>query len=494
MRPILVLLSLVGGLTAAPPPEVAALQNHVKEVIKAAKPSVACVLVSRSDKYAAFGQGPSAAADGKLGDFRPPLTSRFDSPAQRDLVKRLDLANPETVPESYGSGVVIDDAGLVLTTYHVIAGATKVFVRLPGAGRGSYADVHAADERADLAVLRMLHPPVTLKAIAIGDGGKVEQGDFVVALANPFAAGFKDGEPSSSWVEIANTRRRSLPPAGKEVERIKPLSQYSTLLQTDGRIVVGCSGGALLNMDGELVGLTTATAAITGGAGAGGFAIPMDANTRRMIDVLKRGQEIEYGFLGVSVNPEDRSSDGRGVLITEVTPGMPAARASIARGDLIVGINGVPVREQDDLFYLISAAQADTDAEIEIDRHGRRIPPKKVRLTKSPLPANMTVIASNRPKPVFGLRVEYLSTVTASVPLPPEGVLVKDLEPGSPADKNKKLKDMMSAAQFLVVTAVDGKPVKIPADFYREAAGKRSVRLDLVEVGDRQKPDEVTLP
>jgi serine protease Do len=103
----------------------------------------------------------------------------------------------------------------------------------------------------------------------------------------------------------------------------------------------------------------------------------------------------------------------------------------------------------------------------------------------------MTVIASNRPKPVYGLRVEYLSTVTATMPLP-EGVLVKELEPGSPADK--KLKDMVSQSQFLVVTAVDGDPVRTPADFYRLAGGKRAVTLDLVEVGDRQSREKVTLP
>jgi serine protease Do len=283
-----------------------------------------------------------------------------------------------------------------------------------------------------------------------------------------------------------------MPRVQTEVQRIKPLSQYSTLLQTDARLAIGCSGGALLNKEGELIGLTTALAAVAGGEAGGGYAIPMDTNTRRMIDVLKRGEEIEYGFLGVSVNPEDRSADGRGVTVTEVTPGMPAARAEIARGDLIVGINGVPVRDQDDLFYLVSAAQADTDAVIDIERHGRRLPPVKARLTKSPLPANMTVIASNRPKPVFGLRVEYLSTVTATAQLPRAGVLVKELEPGSPADKN--MKQMLAQSQFLVVTAVDDQPVRTPADFYRLAGNKRSVRLDVVEVGDQERHTKVTLP
>ena len=221
MRPSSSLLLAVAGPAAAgPPPEAVALQNHLRQVIKTAKPSVACVLVSRSNQYAEFRQGPSAADQGKLGEFHPPPTSRFADARQRELVRRLDLAHPDTVPESYGSGVVIDDRGLVLTTYHVIAGATKVFVRLPGAGRASYADILAADPRADLAVLKMIHAPADLKAIPMGDGGKVDQGDWVVALSNPFAAGFKDGNPSASWGIIANTpaallRGRRRDPAGQ---------------------------------------------------------------------------------------------------------------------------------------------------------------------------------------------------------------------------------------------------------------------------------------
>src|SRR5439155_17654125 len=120
-----------------------------------------------------------------------------------------------------------------------------------------------------------------------------------------------------------------------ETKRARPLAEYGTLLQTDVRINLGCSGGELLNMDGELVGLTTALAAITGGEAAGGYALPMTANMRKMIAVLKRGEEIDYGFLGVSVNPDDRAADGQGVMIQDVTPGMPAARAGLYSRDVV---------------------------------------------------------------------------------------------------------------------------------------------------------------
>ena len=398
----LILLALAGPALADPPAEVVALQKTVHQIIDAAEPSVACLLVSRSDKYAELGQGGTSSW--RLGTFNPVQSFRFMDGAQRDLHRRLDLAHPETVPEAYGSGVVIDESGLILTTYHVLGEKVKkVYVRLPG-GRGSYADIVAADERADLAVLKMLVRPPGLKVVKFGDGGKARKGDWVIALANPFAAGFKDRGPSASWGIISNVRRRA--PRTDETDRARRLAEHSSLLQTDARLALGSSGGALFNLNGEMIGLTTALAAVTGGETAGGYAVPLDDNVRRMIDVLKRGEEIEYGFLGVTVDPDERSA-GRGVRIRDVAAGLPAARAGLAQGDIIDAINGNPVREQDDLFFHISAALAGTEAKIDIFRDGRKRT-FDVRLAKSG--HGKKVITSNPPKPVFGLLVDYAST------------------------------------------------------------------------------------
>jgi len=470
--------ALVGAVRAEPPAEAIALQKAVHKVIDAAEPSIACVLVSRSDKYSELGAGPPAPAAGKLGEFDPRVHVRFGDGAKRELIRRLDLANPDTVPEGYGSGVVIDDQGLILTNFHVIENAKKVFVRLPGPGRGSYADIVAADGRCDLAVLKMIRPPVDLKAIPFGDGGKVRKGDWVIALANPFAAGFKDGGPSASSGIVSNVRRQA-PGPGDEVKRAKPLAQYATLLQTDVRLNLGCSGGALLNLDGQMIGLTTALAGRAGSETPGGYAIPIDANVKKMIEVLKRGEEIEYGLLGVTVKTDrfDFRGDGRGVVIEAVAAGQPAARAGMVDGDIVVAINGNPIREYDDLFLNISAALAGTDAEIEV-RRGGTVRTIKVRLAKASPPPDAEPIASNRPKPVFGMRVDYPSTLSLDTN-PPEGVLIKknQLEPGSAAEK--KLKDWLDREELIIVR-VNDKPVPTPSDFYREAAGKSLITLDVV--------------
>src|SRR5262249_15165549 len=131
------------------------------------------------------------------------------------LINRLDLASPRHVPESSGSGIVVGDSGLILTNYHNVREATKVYVRLPK-GKGSYADIHAADPRSDLAVLKLLTPPKGLKALAVGRGEDVRQGQFVVGLTSIYAAGFEDTGPSADWGIVQNVRCRQEPAAKVE--------------------------------------------------------------------------------------------------------------------------------------------------------------------------------------------------------------------------------------------------------------------------------------
>jgi len=485
----LLLLVCTGFLQAEPPPEAAALQRTMHKIIDAAEPSVATVLVSRSDKYAELGEGPTASVPGKLGMFSPQRFNQFGDGPRRELVRRLDLASPDTVPEAYGSGIAIDDRGLILTNFHVIDRATKIFVRLPGKNRGSYADILAADGRSDLAVLKMLNPPPDLKALKPGDGGKVRKGDWAIVLSNPFATGFRDGSPSASWGIVSNVRRR-IPGSSDEVKRVKPLAQYATLIQTDARLNLGSSGGALLNIEGELVGLTSSLAALTGGETAGGYAIPFDVNVRKMIEILKRGEEVEYGFLGVTVSPEGRMHP-RGVVVGDVAPGLPAIRAGMRTDDVVTSINGHPIREQEDLFLNVSAALAGSEVEIEIIRAGM---PRtfKVRLAKSS--HGEPIIASSRPGPVFGLRVDFTSTLTLDGN-PPEGVLIRsDLDAGSPAEK--QLKEWADRSRLIIV-AIDGQPVPTPSEFYKLAAGKKSITLDIVEAirdPDASRKRRITLP
>jgi serine protease Do len=503
LRSIQILGCLTALAGAAPCPAgddegLAKLQQAVQKVIRDAEPSVACILVSRSEGYQRLGQAPTADEPGKLGGFSPEAALRHVN-AQRpqpdeqerlvEEIARLNLASPDNVPEDYGSGVVLDENGLILTNYHVVRRATKVYVRLPDR-RGSYADVHAADPRSDLAVLRLLNPPPGLKGLKFGDGGQVRKGQFVVALANPFAAGFRDGQPSASWGIVSNLRRRAPAAPKKEEDLNKTLHHYGTLLQTDVRLNLGCSGGALLNLKGELIGLTTALAAITGRDTPGGFAIPLDAGMTRIIDVLKKGEEVEYGFLGVG--PETRPEPGEGVTVQSIRLGSPAERAGLHVRDTILAVNGVPVREADELFLALGTYLAGSRVTLDV-RADKASQIKKVPVTLAKFYVPGVKIASAK-RPAFrGLRVDYTSVlaqqrqaVLGDYRIPP-GVLVTEV-----------LSPSAAAAAFLkpgeVVTHVNGQAVNSPAAFYQAVGGLRGdVELTLLPTNPGQAAPKVTL-
>ncbi len=469
-----------------------ALQETLQKAIEEAEPSIACILVSRSDAYQRFSQGPANENAGKLGPFDPvaferhPLVSGLGEKERHRLRRQLDMAHPGHLPESYGSGVVLDEQGLVLTNYHVVSGAVKIFVRLPD-HQGSYADVHAADPRSDLAVLRLLNPKLTLKAIKLGEGGLVKRGQFVLSIANPFAAGFRDGKPSASWGIVSNVRRRAPAPA-REEELTKTLHHYGTLIQTDARLNLGCSGGALIDLGGTLVGLTSATAAIAGGETPGGFAVPLNAGMRRVIEVLRRGEEVEYGFLGVGV--DDRGERTEGVALEQVTPGSPADLAGLKARHVILTVNGTPVHESDDLFLALGTLLAGTTVQLEVRKPGGP-PREKVAVTLAKFYVPGKRIADHASRPLFrGLRVDYTSLLVQQPRPPvqriPQGVLVSEVQPNTSA-----------AAALLkpgeVITHVNGRAVANPAAFYREIQG-RAGPVELTLTGDPGQPaPKVTL-
>ncbi|MBI1915124.1 MAG: trypsin-like peptidase domain-containing protein [Planctomycetes bacterium] len=466
-----------------------ALERAVEAAVKKAEPSVVCILVSRSELYCRFEHRPRPAmaegVSGQLGGFDRP---RFPpGPWHKDeerwkLLKSLDLSDPDNTPESYGSGVVLDRSGLILTNAHVVRGATKVFVRLPG-GAGSYADIHALDTRSDLAVLRLIDRPANLQPITLGNGDRARKGQFVLSLANPFAAGFHDGSPTASWGIIGNLRRRS-PGYTSEGDRSKlSLHQFGTLIQTDARLNPGCSGGALMNLEGELIGLTTAKAALTGVETPGGFAIPMNASLRRIIDVLKRGEEVEYGFLGARFEPAQRD----GARIAQIIKRSGAERAGLSPGDSLVSIGGMKVRHFDDVFLALGLNLAGSTVEVERVRDGGT---EKVSVTLSKYYLPLPFIASQRPPARGGLRVDHASVYVQRVGGEhpegiPDGVLIREIVPGSAADKARLQPDR-------IITHVNGRRVHSPAEYLQEMArAKDEVELTLLEGGNSKR---VTLP
>jgi serine protease Do len=472
-----------------------ALEKTVQKVIAQAEPAIVSILVSRSELYGRFGQGPSADDPGKLGPFDADalkshrLFGELSAADKKAVLRKLDLADGGQVPEASASGAVVDDKGLVLTPYHVVDGAVKILVRLPD-GQSSYADIFAADPRSDLAVLRLLRPKLALQSVRLGDAGKAERGQFLIGLANSYAPGFPRAKPSAAWGILANVRQRQPLLAGGE-EKGKSIHHYGTLLQTDARLNLGTSGGVLFNLQGEAIALTST---IAGGAPgpdvAGTFATPFDEGLRRILVVLMKGEEVEYGFLGVSFEPA--SGKVEGVVLKSVTDGSPADLAGLKEGHAILAVDGQPVRDNDELLRALSTRLAGTKVGLDIKKPG--VAREKTEITLAKYLVTGKVIASQRgSRPVFrGLRVDYTSLIAQqpgfTAGMIPRGVLVGEVLPDSAAAR-------ADLKPGLVITHVNDRAVTLPAAFYDIVLSQRGpVELTLQAPEAGQPAPKVILP
>lgn len=476
---------------------VRALEARVARAIRNARPSIVCINVSRSDAYrkAPYWGSPADPENaGALGRFDAaaairavPMTARKRARILRTIAQH-DLSDPETVPESYGSGFVVDRSGLILTNAHVVKNATRIYVRMTGK-RGSWADILASDPRSDLAVLKLLDPPADLQALPLGNGGSVRTGQFVVSIAGNFAPGFRGAEEPTAGYGLVSALRQRLEKEKNvnELDRHKiTLHHYGTLIQTDARTTPGCSGGALLDLDGKVIGLTTALAGIRSDR-PGGFAIPFDSNTRRIVEVLEKGEEVEYGFLGVVL--QEHAGSGR-VRLFRVSPGSPAARAGLLPGDQIVSINGNPIRDNNDLFLYVGMALAGQPAKVEVVRAGTPGPRTySIKLAKYYAPG--PVVAARRPPARFGLRVDHTSILTQRNPFPnwgrapAEGVIVREIISEGPADRARLQPDK-------IITRVNGRAVTSPAEYYQEIA-RSGKKVELTYLMSDGRAETLTL-
>ena len=484
----------------------AEVEKKLRAATEQAGPAVACVVVSKSDRY------PKVTGDtpGKLGGYDPKKLN----PGQ-GADRLLDLSDPKTIPDhGCACGVVIDPSGLVLLPYHVIDGATKIYVHLPGRP-GSYADIHAADARFDLAVLKLITPPRGLTAIKFADvrltalnqkPATVYKDKLVVLLSIPPATGFALGEPSADLECVRGVR--PAPDVDLRVDRERPSDSYylfgpllsfSSLLTHDPAPAPVTDGSPLLNLDGELVGLTTSTAALTVERGPH-YAFPADEHFRRVVEVLRRGEEVEYGYLGV-MSPRSAVGFDRkphGVRFDSVLAQGPASRAGLDERDVVTRVDGHPTTNYPELLHNVGSALAGEKVKLSVLRGGQD---REIDVTLGKFKNDQPFIASVRPDPVFGLRVEYGSILSqklipneprARLAVPP-GLCVRELiADSSAAAAFKKLGDQPDR---WLITHINGTPVSTPAEFYKAAKGQETIRLTVKDPAEPNPRDrEVTFP
>ena len=261
-----------------------------------------------------------------------------------------------------GSGVIIDAAkGYVLTNNHVISQAQKISVQLND-GREFDAKLVGSDDQSDIALLQLQNPS-HLTQIAIADSDKLRVGDFAVAVGNPFGL----GQTATSGIISALGR------SGLNLEGLE------NFIQTDASINRGNSGGALLNLNGELIGINTAILAPGGGSIGIGFAIPSNM-AKTLADQLIQFGEIKRGLLGIK--GMEMSADiakamnlnvQRGAFVSEVLPNSGSAKAGIKSGDVIVSLNGKPLNSFAELRSRIATTEPGTKVKLGLLRDGKPV-------------------------------------------------------------------------------------------------------------------------
>ena len=363
--------------------------------------------------------------------------------------QRVPRMMPREREQSLGSGVIVSPEGYILTNNHVVDGATDVRVTLADK-REFKARVVGTDAKTDLAVLKI--DAAGLPSVVIGNSDKVEVGDFALAIGNPFGLG-----NTVTMGIISATGRGNL-----------GIEDYEDFIQTDAPINPGNSGGALVNENGDLVGINTAILSHGAEGNQGiGFAIPVDVARNVMDQILKNGKVVR-AYLGVMAQPVTpaiakafNEKEVRGALVGDVTPDSPAAKAGIEKGDIILSVNGKAVNDSAQLRMNVSLMQPGTKVNVTVLRNGAD---RDIPVTLAELPAETARLNRESATPedaMDGVSVENVTArnarqlgISPSTP----GVVVTEVDPSSQAAAN-------GLQPGDVIQEVNRKPVHNVAEF-----------------------------
>jgi serine protease Do len=361
----------------------------------------------------------------------------FKDPASfRDVVKKvlpsvvnIDVKLTKKADEDlgFGSGVLIDSTGVVLTNYHVVEGAESVEVQLQDGRKFTSKDIRK-DVKSDLAVIR-LKADVPLPFLELGNSDSMEVGDRVLAVGAPF------GLKGSVTQGIISAKSRN---------NLK-LNQYEDFLQTDAAINPGNSGGPLINLEGQIIGINSAIKTKTGGFQGVGLAISSNMVRDVARQLLKDGI-VRRGYLGVGLRELDdelaaRSGlkKGAGVVVSKVYDNSPGSKAGLKVGDVITSIDGIAVNDAFSLPKVVSKLPLNLKVEIGFTRDGKHYA-QQILIEEQPDDYSATPAKPEAPKGLnfadLGMTATDLTPALATqlgYPKGTTGVLIVSVEAGSPA-------------------------------------------------------------
>ena len=344
------LVLLLAACAAGPPEAVArATPESFSPLVKRVLPSVVNIAVTET-------------VSGKdlMSEVPPELR---DTPLGREF--RRKFGDKRTQTSSAGSGFIIDPTGVIVTNRHVIEHADRIRVALTD-GTELPAKLIGSDELTDVAVIQVSSPH-PLPAAGWGDSRVVEVGDWILAAGNPFGLG------GSVTAGIVSAMGRDL-----------GAGPFDNFLQLDAPINPGNSGGATFNMDGQVIGMTTAIVSPSGGSVGIGFAIPSELVRPIVADLRAKGH-VDRGWLGVALRDADAPANG--AVIAAVERNSPAVRAGLHQGDVVVGMNGETIDTSRALIRAVAAAPPGQSVRLRIRRQAREL---DIPVTVGLRPDNLT--------------------------------------------------------------------------------------------------------
>lgn len=376
-----------------------------------------------------------------------------------------------------GSGAIIDPRGYIITNEHVIRGADEIQIALtePNGGQKTLSGkVVGKDSNMDLAIVK-IEKSGSYPYLSLADSSKIRVGDWAMAIGSPFQL------QQTVTVGIISAMRQSLTIEGR---------RYYNLIQTDAAINSGNSGGPLLNIDGDLMGINTAIFSPSGAFAGIGFAIAIN-EAKDFIEPLLAGKARRYGWLGVELLPLDavmaahfgldqaadsappapqvpHSPSAAGAVVNSVIEAGPADRAGLKRGDVILKFNNEPVEFPSDVIRLVARSNPGAAATLEISRAGRR---RKISLTLGERPQNIEQMMARSPAPARPVLGDDFRWQGMKLKQELSGVAVEEVDPDSllygyllPGD---------------IIRGINQAPVATMEDF-KKAAGLQSVAQGIV--------------
>jgi serine protease Do len=359
----------------------------------------------------------------------------FGAPAPRGPQRR----------SGQGSGFIIDANGTILTNYHVVDGADKISVTLSD-GKNYDAKVIGKDQKSDIAVIK-IEAARNLPAANLGDSDRLEVGEWVMAIGNPFGL----DHTVTSGIVSAKGRNIGAGP-------------YDNFIQTDASINPGNSGGPLINLRGEVVGINTAIFSQSGGNIGIGFAIPANS-VKELLPQLRDKGKVVRGFIGTSiqkVTPEIAESlnlkQARGALVSDLVKGGPAEQAGLKHGDIIVEFDRKEIKDSSDLPIQVARVPPGTAVQVKILRDGKET---TLPLTVGEMKDSEIVAATQEGE--FGLTVQPVTAQLAeNLGLErAEGLVITAVKRGSAAEQ-------AGLRTGDVITEINRQPIKDLADYNRE--------------------------